>query len=49
MHFAKSLAIREKPNVILCAVTDFNSIPAETIALQRQVNKNSKWIHLQKQ
>ena len=32
MHFAKSLAIREKTNVIRCAVTDFNSILAETTA-----------------
>ena len=32
MHFAKSLAIREKTNVIRCAVTDFNSMLAETTA-----------------
>ena len=32
MHFAKSFAIREKTNVIRCAVTDFNSILAETTA-----------------
>jgi len=32
MHFAKSLAIREKTNVIRCTVTDFNSILAETRA-----------------
>ena len=32
MHFAKSLAIREKTNIIRCAVTDFNPISAETTA-----------------
>jgi len=32
IHFAKSLAIREKTNVICCAVTDFNSILAVTTA-----------------
>ncbi len=32
MHFAKSCAISEKTNVIRCAVTDFNSILAETTA-----------------
>jgi len=32
MHFAKSLAIREKTDVIRCAVTDFNSILAERTA-----------------
>jgi len=31
-NFAKSFAIREKTNVIRCAVTDFNSILAEITA-----------------
>lgn len=44
MHFAKSLAIREKTSVIRCAVTDFNSILAERRAYSIIIEFGTKLI-----